>query len=87
MDIQKRNKRQNDWQKENKWRPNISLPKNYEIPVKERANGNVSNYIKTLIDKDIANACSGGGQLESSQTTDWTDTGNHATISLEAKEG
>ena len=69
MDIQKRNKRQNDWQKANKWRPNISLPKNYEIPVKERANGNVSNYIKTLIDKDM-NKCSGGGQSEDSQKTD-----------------
>lgn len=58
----------------------------------------IENYIKTNNIKSLSgkmlellradmNKRSGGGQLESSQTSDWTDTENHATINLEAKEG
>lgn len=48
----------NKWVKENKYRPTVTFPKEYENIIKSKANeiarGSVAAYLKQLIDKDIA---------------------------------
>lgn len=45
----------NKYNKENYYRPNIILPKEYEKQIKIKADeaGSMSKYIKQLIDKDL----------------------------------
>lgn len=79
----------NQFAKEKYDRLNIQVPKGQKAIIEKhwRKQGykSLNSYVNDLIKADM-NKCSGGGQLESSQTTDWTDTENHATISLEVKE-
>ena len=62
-----KNKKINTWIKENKWRLQVLLPKEYQTPVKARAkqltDGSVTEYIRQLIENDLKSHFSGGGDF------------------------
>lgn len=56
-----------EWTKNNKYRPSITFPKEWETAIKAMAkhkNMSINEYINSLVEKDIKDHFSGGGDFK-----------------------